>query len=133
MIIARRVARRPFARRIVGLFALGYALLCGLVPAAGAGSRGLAAVFGLCILGVLVVGVVQAIARLHDRDRTGWWLGLYAGVSVLDLLPTDTAFDAYPIPVGAYVLATLTFEIWLLLDLFGRPGTPGPNRFGPAP
>ena len=129
----RRVARRTFARRVIGLFALGYALSCGVMLAGAADLRWLAAALGAGILAIPALSAGQIVARLHDRDRTGWWLALYAGLTALDLAPIDEAFDTYPISIGAYVLGTLAFEIWLLLDLFGRTGTPGPNRFGPAP
>lgn len=45
--------------------------------------------------------------RWHDRDKSGWWV-LIALVPVIGWL-------------------------WLLLDNGLRRGTPGANRFGPAP
>jgi len=55
-------------------------------------------------LAVLVPGIALGVRRLHDLDRSGWWL-------LLGLIPL----------VGAIVLL-----IW-----FCTEGSEGPNRFGP--
>ncbi|MFN4090796.1 MAG: DUF805 domain-containing protein [Alphaproteobacteria bacterium] len=52
-------------------------------------------------------GIAVAIKRLHDRDRSAWFL-------LVIFIPV----------VGA---------IWLLIEQGFLPGTPGPNRFGPPP
>jgi len=57
-------------------------------------------------LGLLLPSVGVAIRRLHDTDRTGWWL-------LLMLVPV----------IGAVIVI-----IFLCLR-----GTSGPNRFGPDP
>lgn len=56
-------------------------------------------------LGLLVPSLAVSVRRLHDTDRSGWWL-------LLGL-----------IPFGGIVV--LVFEC---LD-----GQPGPNRYGPSP
>ncbi|WP_191061658.1 DUF805 domain-containing protein [Geminicoccus harenae] len=55
---------------------------------------------------LLLPWLAVAVRRLHDRDRSGWWL-------LLHFVPV----------VGQIVLL-----VWFCL-----PGTPGPNRFGPPP
>jgi uncharacterized membrane protein YhaH (DUF805 family) len=57
-------------------------------------------------LALLLPGLAVAVRRLHDTDRTGWWL-------LIALVPV----------VGAIVLI-----VFFVLD-----GTPGANRFGPSP
>ncbi len=57
-------------------------------------------------LAVLVPGIAVTVRRLHDTDRSGWWL-------LIALIPL----------IGWAVLL-----VFMLLD-----GTPGPNRFGPDP
>jgi len=62
----------------------------------------------LCLysLAVFIPNLAVAVRRLHDSDRSGWWI-------LIAFVPL----------IGA---------IWLLvLDLID--GTPGPNRFGPDP
>jgi uncharacterized membrane protein YhaH (DUF805 family) len=61
---------------------------------------------GLFGLAVLLPGIAVSVRRLHDLDRSGWWL--FLGVIPL---------------IGAIVLI-----VW-----FCSRGTVGPNRFGPDP
>ena len=56
-------------------------------------------------LGTLLPSLAVGVRRLHDLDRTGWWLLLIITV------------------IGAIVLL-----VW-----FCMRGTAGPNRFGPDP
>jgi uncharacterized membrane protein YhaH (DUF805 family) len=57
-------------------------------------------------LAILIPSIAVGIRRLHDTDRSGWWL-------LIALVPI----------VGAIVL----------LVFFVSDGTRGPNRFGPDP
>jgi uncharacterized membrane protein YhaH (DUF805 family) len=61
------------------------------------------ALFGLA---VLIPGIAIAVRRLHDLDRTGWWILLWF------------------IPIVGWII---------LLIWFCTKGTDGPNRFGPDP
>lgn len=63
------------------------------------------ALSGLYSLAVLIPSLAVSVRRLHDIDRSGWWL-------FLGLLPL----------IGAIVLI-----VW-----YAKPGTPGGNSFGPA-
>jgi uncharacterized membrane protein YhaH (DUF805 family) len=56
-------------------------------------------------LGLILPEVAVSVRRLHDIDRTGWWLLIG------------------PTVIGAFVLL-----YWAC-----QRGTPGPNRFGPDP
>lgn len=54
-------------------------------------------------LGLLIPSIAVGIRRLHDLDKSGWWL-------LIGLVPI----------VGL-----------ILIYWFAQPGTPGANRFGP--
>lgn len=54
-------------------------------------------------LGLLIPSIAVGVRRLHDLDKSGWWL-------LLGLIP----------------LVGLILIYW-----FAQPGTPGANRFGP--
>jgi len=69
-------------------------------------ARGMGLLGGLYALGVLLPSIGVSIRRLHDTDRSGWWL-------LLGLVPV----------IGAIVLL-----VFLVLD-----SQPGDNRFGPNP
>jgi uncharacterized membrane protein YhaH (DUF805 family) len=55
---------------------------------------------------LLLPSLAVGVRRLHDTDRSGWWL-------LIGLIPL----------IGAIVL----------LVFFVQDGTPGQNRFGPSP
>ena len=75
-------------------------------PDALADSSGLGPVSGLAILALLLPTLAAGVRRLHDGDRSGWWL-------LVAFLPL----------VGAL----------LLLFWYCSRGTIGPNRFGADP
>jgi len=77
----------------------------------GSGGGGIMAGLVGLLLGVFLIGsfipsLAVAIRRLHDTDRSGWWL-------LIGLVPI----------VGAFIL----------LYFYVIEGTRGPNRFGPDP
>ena len=61
---------------------------------------------GIYTLAVLIPSLAVSVRRLHDRDKSGWWL-------LLALIPL----------IGAIVLL-----VWFVME-----GEPGENRFGPDP
>ncbi|HKE93183.1 MAG TPA: DUF805 domain-containing protein [Povalibacter sp.] len=67
---------------------------------------GLGLLSGIYSLAVLIPSLAVSVRRLHDTDRSGWWL-------LLGLIPL----------VGSIIL----------LVFFCLSGTPGENRFGPDP
>jgi uncharacterized membrane protein YhaH (DUF805 family) len=67
---------------------------------------GLGLLSGLYGLAVLVPNIAVTVRRLHDTDRSGWWI-------LIGLIPL----------IGAIVLL-----VFMLLD-----GTPGDNKYGPSP
>lgn len=70
--------------------------------------------------------VLQTVRRLHDIDRTGWWIaGIYFVEMSLSLLPAN-----YPDAAAFYWLPAL-FPLVALLVIASLPGSPGANRFGP--
>ena len=61
---------------------------------------------GLFLLATLLPLVAAAVRRLHDTDRSGWWI-------LISLLP---------------LVGQVIFFVFLVTG-----GTRGPNRFGPDP
>jgi uncharacterized membrane protein YhaH (DUF805 family) len=83
-----------------------------------------------------------AIKRLHDRDKSGWWIVPFYFVP--NLLGSMTSFvmilmgmeatSAYFIPLAAGALiASGIIAVWAFVEIACLPGTPGPNRYGPDP
>jgi uncharacterized membrane protein YhaH (DUF805 family) len=72
-----------------------------------------------------------SIKRLHDRNRSGWWM--------VPLIVAPGLFDhfeelvAHSYAVAVLGLAMFVLYIWGLVELYWLRGTRGPNRFGPDP
>ena len=95
------------------LFIVVYAFL--LIGAGGLGRNGsapsvlgaiVALIGGLAILGLFIPMLAVTVRRLHDTNRSGWWL-------LLSLIPV----------IGGLVVFVFTV----------LPGTQGPNTFGSDP
>ena len=84
-------------------------------------------------LPVWVSGFAVGIKRLHDRDKSGWWILLfYFGPQVLNGLASAASGNE---EILSLLLSTAGFAltIWAFVELGFLRGTPGPNRFGPDP
>jgi uncharacterized membrane protein YhaH (DUF805 family) len=79
----------------------------------------------------LWVFLAASVKRLHDRDKSGWWIvpfffmpGLYNQFE--DRLP-DSSF-LFPV-----ALAVFAFTVWGFVEMYCLKGTRQTNRFGPDP
>jgi len=94
-------------------------------------SRGIG--FTLIVLVVyipmVVSGFMVGIKRLHDRDKSGWWL------LVFYVLPGLLSTIGETLAAGGLVfsLASFAVSIWALVELGFLRGTAGSNRYGPDP
>ncbi len=73
-------------------------------------------------------GLALAVRRLHDTDRSGWWLAL-----VFAVIAASAAFFAFVSPSPFLPIVILVICSLVLLYWFCQPGTRGPNRYGPDP
>ena len=75
------------------------------------------------------IGLALAAKRLHDRDKSAWWLILFYVLPAMLGAVADRAGGA------GVILNVISFVImiWALVELGFRRGTIGPNRFGPDP
>ena len=85
------------------LFSMVIAMVLGVVDYV----LGTPGIIGLIFaLAILIPSIAVGVRRLHDSDRSGWWL-------LIAFIP---------------IIGTIALLIFLLLD-----GTPGDNRFGSNP
>jgi uncharacterized membrane protein YhaH (DUF805 family) len=80
---------------------------------------------------VLLVWIGWAVAakRLHDRDKSAWWLLLfYFAPPLLQARGHGTGSAAL-----ALDLVGVGIGIWALVELGFLRGTTGPNSYGPDP
>ena len=86
------------------------------------------------MIAIWVSYLAIGVKRLHDRDKSGWWIILFyivpwivGGVAnTADKQGNDTL-------AGILALIGLVLVIWGLVVLGFLRGTRGPNRFGPDP
>ncbi len=73
-----------------------------------------------------------SIRRLHDRNRSGWWMiPLVVATSVHDGHFGDWLGGSWT--AALIELAAFIALIWGLVEMCFLKGTSGPNRFGPDP
>lgn len=101
-------------------------------------------VLGLAVLAVglanMWIGFALSVKRLHDRDRTGWWLVWQLLIILLAVIfivvaivvPEEQRPLWYALGGGAGVLA-FVISVWLFVQIGFLRGTQGPNSFGPDP
>ena len=100
---------------------------------------GFAAMYANVWLGVIVFVIVGipaiissfavAIKRLHDRDKSGWWIVLFYVVpSILNQIGQHMGGAGLIL-----ALASLGISIWAFVEIGCLPGTSGQNQYGPDP
>jgi uncharacterized membrane protein YhaH (DUF805 family) len=97
--------------------------------AMGGGIVIIAALAMLIWLALLIPSLAVGVRRLHDTERSGWWLGALIIVDVASAFLRAANGGA----LGTIAsLATLVLAI-VLLVFYCLDGTKGPNKYGPDP
>ena len=91
-------------------------------------------------IALLIAGLALGAKRLHDRDKSAWWLLVYyilpvilfiAGTLLfLHHIKTEDAAGAIGLALAALALV---LAIWAFVQIGCLRGTRGANRFGPDP
>jgi len=84
---------------------------------------------------IIYVGVVNGIKRLHDRNKSGWWVLLfYGGPMAMPLVAAllDGATET-SMALLLLQLISLGISIWGLVELGCLRGSIGHNKYGPDP
>jgi uncharacterized membrane protein YhaH (DUF805 family) len=111
---------------LVLAFALGGA---GLMTGDFSGLGVLLLILVLAYIPLLWVGLALGVKRLHDRDKSGWWLVLFWLVPAV----LQTAGDRIEGIGIVLTLAGFAISIWGLVEIGFLRGTVGPNQYGPDP
>jgi len=124
------------SRREFWYYVLAY-VVCYVILAIIQGILGTSLLTGLFSLALLLPGLGISVRRLHDTDRSGWWLligvvPVFVGgaLSALAFLSGSVGFGF--VLMGVIWLACLA-AFALLIYWYAQPGTAGNNQFGPAP
>jgi uncharacterized membrane protein YhaH (DUF805 family) len=154
-----RSRRMEFWMWVLFQFLLGCAFLIGIVSLAGSallsGNAEQALATGGTAMVVIVLWLLVSLAffipnlavtvrRLHDTNRSGWWMMLYWGPYLAAIVlggstafsgATDADANAMAALGGAALLVNslITIGGLVLLVFMFLDGTPGPNSYGPDP
>jgi uncharacterized membrane protein YhaH (DUF805 family) len=83
----------------------------------------------LLLIPSIWIGVALAVKRLHDRNKSAWWLVIfYVLPGILEGIG-EFAGDAEVV----LLIASSALSIWALVELGFLRGTAGPNNYGPDP
>lgn len=75
-------------------------------------------------------GIATGIKRLHDRNKSGWWiLVFWLGPSVLSGASTTSSASS----MFVFNIAGFALTVWAFVELGCLRGTQGPNEYGPDP
>lgn len=94
--------------------------------------------YGLVSLALIIPGIAVTVRRLHDTNRTGWWvLAPIAGYVIMFIggimaaaSPDNPGLGGILALVGG--IAAFILALVLLVFMF-LEGTRGPNNYGPDP
>jgi uncharacterized membrane protein YhaH (DUF805 family) len=114
-----RSARQEYVVFTIANFIL--SAILGLIPVVGG-------IFGLIII---LPGLAVAVRRLHDLNKSGWWLLAPYGIMLIGLIGIAATVEEGRAALWVWVIvlggvAALVMSIWMI---FTR-GTIGSNRFG---
>ena len=79
----------------------------------------------------LWVFLATSVKRLHDRDKSGWWMVPFFAVPGLYNQFADRLPDSYAdLPLA---LASSGLVLWGFIEMYGLNGSRNTNRFGADP
>lgn len=124
------------ARREFWYYVLAY-VVCYIILAIIQGIIGTTLLTGLFSLGLLLPGLGISVRRLHDIDRSGWWIligfvPLVVG-GVLSALAFMSGSAGFGFALMGLIWLACLAAFALLIYWYAQPGTAGENQFGPAP
>lgn len=126
---------------IVAMMLGGSALMTGdptAMAAAGGGMILVMLAYGIYCLAVFIPTIAVAVRRLHDTNRTGWWILAPLAPYLLMVVAGALAVSAPDMAAvaGIIVLVSILAVVGLgltLLVFYFLEGTQGPNKYGPSP
>lgn len=97
-------------------------------------------ILGIVFLGLIIPMIAVGVRRLHDTDRTGWWLLAPAAPYLIGIAMIFPAImsGANPFSMASFGVAGIFMLIGFVLAIAVfiftlLPGTKGPNKYGADP
>lgn len=86
------------------------------------------AIMAIAFIAVIYFSVAVGAKRLHDRDKSAWWLAFFYGAP-----PVLEGIGSAIGGMMLFSLAGFAISIWALVELGILRGTDAPNAYGPDP
>jgi uncharacterized membrane protein YhaH (DUF805 family) len=134
-----RVNRAKYWRSLLILGVAGMFVGVILLTAAGIASPLFIIMVIIVFIPWLMWGIAIHTERLHDRDKSAWWLVVFYGLpAALSGLAEAAWVAGLAGPVmhsilGALSWASFALTIWGFVEICCLRGTAGPNRYGANP
>ena len=131
-----RINRAKYWRSLMVFGVAGLLVAVILFTAAGIAAPVFVVMLVVVLIPWLIWGFVIHIERLHDRDKSAWWLLVFYGLpALLSLVARMASFPGAPRATLHYVLVLAGFalSIWGFFEIGCLPGTGGSNSYGPDP
>jgi uncharacterized membrane protein YhaH (DUF805 family) len=78
--------------------------------------------------------IVLGIKRLHDRNKTGWWMvPVWLVPSMLDRAASIAERGGNLILQIICIVISVAVAVWIFVEFFCLRGTIGPNQYGDDP
>ena len=92
----------------------------------------------LLYIPVIASAVSVGVKRLHDRNKSAWWLLLFYLAPIVLQVAGNYSLrgpdaSAGGLPYQALMLASFAINVWALVELGCLRGSIGPNPYGPDP
>ncbi len=98
----------------------------GLTMSSGGGGNGI--ISSLYSLALILPSIAVGVRRLHDTDRSGWWILLPVASFPLFLLCFYNLLVGLIVAFVGMLAGTIAVLVFYCLE-----GTPGENKYGPNP
>jgi uncharacterized membrane protein YhaH (DUF805 family) len=115
------------------IYVVFFGAVIGITRAVSSSLNAMLAAALIAYIPLIVSGIAVGIRRLHDRNKSGWWLLVfYVGPLLLNLV-SGYALDEAGIAHQAALFLSFAINIWALVELGCLRGTIGQNKYGPDP
>jgi uncharacterized membrane protein YhaH (DUF805 family) len=93
------------------------------------------AIYGMLGIVIFISSFAVGIKRLHDRNRSGWFMVLFYIVpGILVAVSAAVTLSGGPPLIGTLLaLAGILIGVWALVELGCLRGSIGGNQYGPDP
>jgi uncharacterized membrane protein YhaH (DUF805 family) len=94
------------------------------------------AINGMLGIVIFISSLAVGVKRLHDRDKSGWYLVLFyivPSVLVFAAILVGTIMEDSILTAAVIGLAAFAFYVWAFVEMGCLRGTIGANRYGPDP